>query len=81
MKPVAFAAAVLTVWFFSGCASTQEAANVKGSTYEEPVVRTGTNIPARGKAAMTEEEKASRAEEAQKALEKLRSTAPGNPLK
>jgi hypothetical protein len=80
MHSLRIAATALTVLIVSGCADTPEAAAApKRTTYEEPVYRTGSNIPMRDKTPMTEEEKASRAAEAQRSLEQVQRTGAGNP--
>jgi hypothetical protein len=80
MHSLRIAATALVVLFASGCADTPEAATAaKRTTYEEPVYRTGSNIPVRDKTPMTEEEKANRAAESQRALEQLQRTGSGNP--
>jgi hypothetical protein len=72
------AAAALTALFVCGCASTEGATNADRQ-YEDRVYRTGSNIPVRDKTSMTEEEKASRAAEAQRTMQQLQRTGAGNP--
>jgi hypothetical protein len=72
------AAAALTVLCVSGCASSDTAAT-PDRPYQEPVYRTGSNIPVRDKTPATPEEKASRAAEAQRAIEQMQRTGAGKP--
>jgi hypothetical protein len=71
-------AVVLGVLSATGCASTDGAAAQQQAAPTELVYRTGSNIPVREKA-LTPEEKARRAEESQRALQKVQTTGAGNP--
>lgn len=73
-SPLAAAAALTTVLIASGCAGT-DLATANASPREEPVYRTGSNIPLRDKAPMTNEEKEKRAEESRGALQQMPTSA------
>jgi hypothetical protein len=76
---LAAAAALMTVLFASGCASTEGAATTQAEPKPEPVYRTGSNIPVRDKTPMTKEEKEKQAQDSQRTLEQMRATGAGFP--
>ena len=78
MKLIGVASAALTtVLLAAGCATT-DSASTTAATRDEPVYRTGSNIPVHEKA-LTKEEKAKQAEDSQRYLQQMQTTGAGNP--
>jgi hypothetical protein len=72
------AASVTAILVASGCAST-ETASANTTQREEPVYRTGSNIPVHDKAPQTKEEKEKQADDARRSLQQMQNTGAGMP--